>query len=305
MATVRKDQVEMIFSIFHEARVGGRTKNEDFCDYTYTDESLLMVLADGMGGHLYGEIASHLVVSHMMARHREEAKPVIDDPYLFLNEICATANGAVLECAVTQNLLETPRTTVVVGLIQGNRLYHAHMGDSRLYVLDRSGAVKRRTKDHTRLQYLLDRGEISQEEILFHPDRNRVYNCLGLCLPIGPCIEELCLEDGDIVIICSDGLWNHVSEEEMWDHMSSVPIAAMGSKLMDLAECRGGVSRDNLTLMALLWEEAFRDDTTVLFCADTILSKEETQKSFCDSEAWVSLDDSFFDKLEEEIIWEL
>ncbi|CUT17276.1 Putative protein phosphatase [Candidatus Ichthyocystis hellenicum] len=295
----------MIFSIFHEARVGGRTKNEDFCDYTYTDESLLMVLADGMGGHLYGEIASRLVVSHMMECHRVRAKPVVSDPYLFLNEICSTANNAVLEYAAVQDLLEIPRTTVVVGLIQGNCLYHAHMGDSRLYVLDNSGEVKRQTRDHTRIQYLLDRGEISPEEILFHPDRNRVYNCLGLCLPTGPCVEELCLENGDVVILCSDGLWNYVSEKEMWDHVSGVPIATMGSRLMDLAECRGGVSRDNLTLMALLWEGSFHDDPTILFCADTILSKDETQKNFCDSESWVSLDDSFFDKLEEEIVLDL
>ncbi|WP_092403216.1 MULTISPECIES: PP2C family protein-serine/threonine phosphatase [Candidatus Ichthyocystis] len=292
----------MGFSIFHEARVGGRAKNEDFCDYTYTDKSLFMVLADGMGGHLYGEIASRLVVTHMIDCHLNAAKPIIEDHYSFLSETCKSANRVILEYASINGLLEIPRTTVVACLIQNGMLYHAHLGDSRLYVLGKDGELKRRTKDHTRIQYLMDHMEISVNEVLFHPDRNKVYNCLGLFNPSIPSLEELPLSHGDIVILCSDGLWNYVTEQEMWGYTSVPPLSIMGSNLMDLAESRGGVNRDNLTLMALLWSHI---DISCLPDVDTVLSGYATQKNFCCEEVLENFEDSVFDELEDEIMLEL
>src|SRR5574343_873255 len=168
----------MRFTIYQESRQGGRKNNEDRTSYCYSRDALLMVVADGMGGHYYGEIDSQIAAQTLTDAFQREAKPDLADPFLFLQRGMTNAHHAILDFAADHDLRDSPRTTCVACVIQDNIAYWAHCGDSRLYLM-RDGRTIGQTRDHSRVRLLIDQGVITEAQAASHPERNKVYSCLG------------------------------------------------------------------------------------------------------------------------------
>ena len=125
----------MQFSVYQVSRKGGREKNEDRMGYCYTRDAGLFALADGMGGHPEGEVASQLALQTMSAMFQRAAKPRLADPLRFLHDAIVAGHHQLLRYATERALMDTPRTTLVACVLQGNAAYWAHCGDSRLYLV--------------------------------------------------------------------------------------------------------------------------------------------------------------------------
>lgn len=245
----------MKFSIFQTSRQGGRRYNQDRIAYSYSKDALLMVVADGMGGHFHGEVASQITVQLMTEAFQKEAHPTLENPYVFLSEAITNAHEAIESYAAKHDLIESPRTTCVACVVQNGYAYWAHVGDSRLYFF-RGTQLMARTQDHSKVQQLYDQGKITLEQMHTHPERNKIYNCLGGMLP--PEVEtskKMAIKDGDTILLCSDGLWSMLSNQEIASILDTYPITKAVPELLDHAEFRGGEEGDNLSGIGLRWGE--------------------------------------------------
>lgn len=249
----------MKFTIYQESRTGKRKNNEDRLAHCYSRDALLMVIADGMGGHYYGEIAAQIAVQTLTQAFHDEAQPAIADPFLFLHKGLTNAHYAILDFSKEHQLDDSPRTTCVACLIQDNIAYWAHAGDSRLYLI-RNGSLIFHTRDHSRVQMLMDQGIISQARAADHPDRNKVYSCLGGTLP--PDIEfsrKTPLEAGDVLALCTDGVWGVLPADTLTAQLNNPNLTNAIPALLDAAEQSGGEHADNLSIVAVYWEDSYLD----------------------------------------------
>jgi serine/threonine protein phosphatase PrpC len=215
-----------------------------------------MVVADGMGGHMHGEIAAQIAVQTLTDQFQKLAKPRLDDPMEFLATTITHAHFAINDYAVEQDLLEIPHTTIVASVVQDNTAYWAHVGDSRLYLFS-DGSLLARTEDHTAVAKLVRDGLISEEEAGHHPERNRVSNCLGGYVPPQvECNAPIPVHDADTMLLCTDGIWGMISIPEVSALLHAYTLDDAVRHLMDHAEFRGGEHGDNLSLIAMTWGEA-------------------------------------------------
>ena len=249
----------MRFSIYQVSRRGGREKNEDRMGYCFTRAAGLFALADGMGGHPEGEVAAQIVLQTLAANFQREAQPVLADPKRFLQDAVMLAHQQLLRYAASKRMTDTPRTTIVACVLQGNMAHWAHCGDSRLY-FTRAGNLIARTRDHSyiELQQALGRPAAGAERF----NRNVLFTCLGS--PGKPMIDShgpLLLEPGDRMLLCSDGLWGTVGDPQIAELLSMRPIADAVPELVELALRNGGVRCDNVTALAVEWEGAGEPDT--------------------------------------------
>ena len=243
----------MRFTIFQESRKGSRKVNQDRIAYTYGRDTLMLCVADGMGGHAGGEIAAQIAVRLFIERFQQEAKPILRNPLKFLQDTMLRAHAALGSYANQFSMLETPRTTCVVVVVQANHAYWAHVGDSRFYLF-RQGGLIGTTKDHSKVQYLVDQGIIQVDEVPDHPDRNKIFSCLGgLVDPVIDLSKRTPLRNGDILVLCTDGLWSVMSQSEMATYLTSTPILKTGPQMMREAEKRGGPDGDNLSTIIVRW----------------------------------------------------
>jgi serine/threonine protein phosphatase PrpC len=248
----------MKFSIFQASRQGGRKYNQDRVAYSYSRDALLMVVADGMGGHFHGEVAAQIAVQLITESFQKQARPSLADPSAFLGKVVRDAHDAIGAYVVEHGLKESPRTTCVACVVQHNQAYWAHVGDSRLYYF-RGGELLTRTRDHSKVQQLFDLGRITQEELSTHPERNKIYNCLGGdLLPDVEVSKTIAMQEGDTLLLCTDGLWGELSEAEIATILDAYPINTAVAELMDHAELRGGSACDNLSAVALRWGDESR-----------------------------------------------
>ena len=244
----------MRFSIFQESRRGSRKANEDRTSYAYTRDALLMVVADGMGGHLHGEVASQIAVQLLTEAFQREAKPTVADPFEFLQKSMLDAHSALWDYARARNLVESPRTTCVACIVQNAQAYWAHAGDSRLYHI-REGRIQAQTRDHSRVQMLVDQGRVREEAVQAHPDRNKIFNCVGASArPQVELSKAAPLRADDTLILCTDGFWGPLPGKLITaalmknsDLMRAIP------ELLALAEVRAGPDCDNLSVVAMTW----------------------------------------------------
>src|SRR4051812_4242117 len=248
----------MKYSITQASLLGARRTNQDRVAHWASREALLIVVADGMGGHLHGEIAAEIAVEALGRAFAQEATPRVAQPADFLVRGIAFAHETILREAERRELSEAPRTTVVACLVQGGFAYWGHIGDSRLYLL-RNGRIHARTRDHSIVQHLVDTGRIREEAVAFHPERNRILQCLGGVQP--PRVEtgtERLAKD-DIVLLCSDGLWGPLTQRQMLNALIGQPLEEAVAGLVALAEIRAGEDCDNTSVIAISWgQEAVR-----------------------------------------------
>ena len=252
----------MRFSVYQVSRRGGRPKNEDRMGYCYTRSAGLFALADGMGGHPEGEVASQLALQTIAALFQRDAKPTLKDPARFLQEAVLAAHHQLLRYATERGLLDTPRTTLVACVLQDQAAYWAHCGDSRLYLM-RGDKLVVRTRDHsyTELQGALAQSgqPVPLENQRYN--RNVLFTCLGS--PGKPVVDSagpLLLQAGDRVMLCSDGLWGSVSDAVIVDHLAHHPIADAVPELAEQALRNAGPRSDNVTVLAVEWDGAEPQD---------------------------------------------
>jgi serine/threonine protein phosphatase PrpC len=254
----------MRFTIFQDSKVGDRTGNEDRVGYSYSRDVLLMVIADGMGGHEGGEVAAEIAVTEITRRFQQEARNKVRKPFEFLVSSIQSAHRAIVAHAVERNLLECPRTTCVACVIQNGYAFWAHAGDSRLYIL-RRGQLVAATQDHSKIQQMIDAGQITPEQAAKHPDRNKIFSCLGGVVP--PHIDigrEVKLETGDTVVLSTDGFWAHIPANLLATMLAKQTVTSLMPGLLAEAHRRANGESDNISVVAMTWEN--QDDARV---ADT------------------------------------
>jgi PPM family protein phosphatase len=252
----------MRFSIYQHSEIGGRSANQDRMGYCFTRDSLLMVVADGMGGHLRGEVAAQIALQSTGAIFQAMAKPALDDPVEFLDQSLRRAHRDILRYQEAHNLPESPRTTVVACVVQGGIAWWAHAGDSRLYLIRRS-AVANRTRDHSKVQTMVALGLLQPGEEDYHPERNKVLNCLGS--PFEPTIEinpPVTLQQGDLLLLCTDGLWSAMPDDQLARMLAEQPVAGSVPQIIQRALENHGRAADNATGLALAWEGESEEPAT-------------------------------------------
>ncbi|QIL43187.1 serine/threonine-protein phosphatase [Acidovorax sp. HDW3] len=239
----------MKFSVFQVSRLGGREKNEDRMGYCYTREAGLFALADGMGGHPDGEVAAQIALQTVSALFQRQARPKLPDVKEFLAEALMAAHHQILRHAMEKGMADTPRTTLVAAVVQDGRAEWIHCGDSRLYMV-RGGELLARTRDHS-YQELRKMAIAGLEKV----NRNVLFTCLGSpSKPIYDITGPVTLEQGDRILLCSDGLWGTLSDDTIVRQIARQAVAHAVPDLVEDALRKAGEHSDNVTVIAMEWE---------------------------------------------------
>jgi PPM family protein phosphatase len=244
----------MKFTIYQNSRQGQRARNEDRLAYSYSKESLLLVLADGMGGHRHGEIAAQLAIKTLTDAFQRLAKPLLNSPAKFLTDHIQQVHDMIEHLTQTQQFAESPRTTIVAAIIQRGYLYCAHVGDSRLYHL-RGNHLLFRTEDHSIVQSLYKRGIITKKDMATHPYKNKIHNCIGgKDAPKIDLSNRMELVEGDTIFLCTDGLWGCLNDTEIKNILNKHDnVTEATTILMNAAEEAADEHGDNLSAITLQW----------------------------------------------------
>ncbi len=223
-----------------------RKANEDWLDSFECDNGLVAVVCDGMGGHVGGQVASHVAVE---AIHSFLCSNYFADPKDAIVEACNTANNAILQRAAEQPDLTGMGSTCVMLIVKDGKVYMGSVGDSRIYLV-RSKTIRQLTKDQSYVQMLVDAGQITQEQAEHHPRKNEITNALGLVgmQPATVLEDPINPEAGDCFLLCSDGLSGMVSDREIAKVVSNQMGMSQQERvntLIDKARKNGGL--DNIT----------------------------------------------------------
>ncbi|HEV8365955.1 MAG TPA: Stp1/IreP family PP2C-type Ser/Thr phosphatase [Gemmatimonadaceae bacterium] len=204
---------------------------------------LLVVVADGMGGHNAGEIASRLAVEVVVQRYADETL----DPGKALAQSMEQANRIIVAAAAKDARYSGMGTTCTALLLRDGLAYCAHVGDSRLYLV-RGNDILLMTEDHSAVMDMVKRGAITAEEARHHPDKNVIVRALGgrADVEVATWEKPLSVRPGDTFLICSDGLYDVVEDNELFDAMRGPSPQLACERLVELARQRGGP--DNITV---------------------------------------------------------
>lgn len=239
----------MKFSVFQVSRRGGRSKNEDRMGYCYTRESGLFLLADGMGGHPDGEVAAQLALQTVSAYFQKAARPSVGSVPEFLSSALLSAHHQIIRYASEKGMLDSPRTTLVAAVVERGCVHWVHCGDSRLYLV-RDGQLMTRTRDHSYSEQQANLGHYDESI-----NRNVLFTCLGSPQrPIYDLSAPVPLQQGDKILLCSDGLWSALPDHEIVNVLAANPVAQAVPDLAERALRKAGSSSDNVTVLALEWE---------------------------------------------------
>jgi len=245
-------------SIARDCRIGARNNNQDRIGYWASEEALLLVVADGMGGHPRGELAAQVAVDQVVEDFIREARPRLEQPHEFLLEAIEHAHWSIVRKARDTGLADAPRTVLVACVVQDGAVTWTHVGDARFYLI-RRGALVARSHDHSYVQHLIDAGQISEQEAGLHPERNLVLSCVGGDdVPQPPQPEEVVLEKNDVVLLCSDGFWGPLAPDELLAGLPGRALQKEVDALVRHAETRAGAQCDNVSVMAIAWNEPKR-----------------------------------------------
>ncbi|NMM13493.1 MAG: serine/threonine-protein phosphatase [Rhodoferax sp.] len=287
----------MKFSVFQVSRKGGREKNEDRMGYCYTRGSGIFLLADGMGGHPLGEVAAQLALQTISALFQKEAKPELPDVAAFLASALLTAHRQILRYSVEKGMLDTPRTTLVAAVVQGGAVTWIHCGDSRLYLV-RQVELLARTRDHS----FLEQRQVAAAGLKLpaNINRNILFTCLGSpTKPVFDITGPVPLQQGDKLMLCSDGLWSSLTDEDITYHLGHKPVSEAVPDLVEKALAKAGDNSDNVTCIAMEWEtpdgfESTRDHISTDTVSDGVFAS-TVQAGWLDS-AIEDMDDAAIER---------
>jgi len=231
--------------------IGDRSENQDRVEIVHRNGSVLMIVVDGMGGHAEGARASEVTIECLAGMFSDANLPLLD-PQGFLIAALGAAHHEVVGIGASISLEQRPRATCAVCLIQDELAYCAHIGDSRIYQL-RNGGILNRSRDHSHVELLLQEGVIDEHEITSHPMRNFVECCLGGDEPLPDMSIGRCrrLRPGDIVLLCTDGLWSGLTDEAFAElGTTDAPLEHSLNRLADLAVTNNAPGSDNTSAAA-------------------------------------------------------
>jgi len=238
-----------------------REGNED----AYLVEPPLYAVADGMGGHRGGEVASQLALETIADLFRKGDIP--------LAEQVRRANRAVFERSGADRSVAGMGTTLTAALVQGDLAHLLHVGDSRAYLL-RAGSLRQLTEDHTLVNRMVKAGEITPEEAEVHPHRNVITRSLGTEADVDVDEQNVGLLDGDRLLLCSDGLTGMLTEDQVQAILEATPNAQEAAdRLVRAANRAGGV--DNITVVVLDVAEGDPEPGSVVDVSDAVLAPEQ------------------------------
>ena len=239
-----------------------RENNEDSVHLWPSEQFVLAVVADGMGGAAAGEEASRMAIEAIQAgmslRNRDSLERMTgladDDVSDRLKSSIQQANLSIMQRSIDEPDMRGMGTTVTLAFVRGKEVIVAHVGDSRAYrVKGETGEIQQITSDHSFVEALLAAGHITPEQALDHPMRNVLYRALGQAEDVDVDIYTTKLEVGDRLVLCSDGLTRHVRSAEIGEVVMAEENPAKASKrLIDLANQRGG--EDNVSVIVILVE---------------------------------------------------
>jgi serine/threonine protein phosphatase PrpC len=239
-----------------------REHNED--SISWDTELGLIMLADGMGGHNAGEIASELAVTAIRDALLDVLTPEMLDTHLIkcdeaLREAVVYANEEIHEQANRRIECAGMGTTVVITLFYDDKVTYAHVGDSRIYRF-RHGETQRLTQDHSLVQEMIDNGYLSQEEAMISSSRNLITRALGIAPEVEVDVRTEVVDIDDVYLLCSDGLSDLLSDQDMTRILTEQRdnLAKAVQTLVDLANERGGT--DNISVILVALHEAFSDE---------------------------------------------
>jgi len=226
-----------------------RSNNEDRHAYFTTRQGTFWMVCDGMGGHAAGEVAAQLAIESVV-NFLESCKEELPPPIL-LEQALSEANAIIYKMSQSIPAYRRMGTTCVLAYMpeQGETVYYAHIGDSRLYWKSAKG-FRQMTMDHTYVQFLLTIGAITPEEAAFHPRRHIILRALGIApkpeVEIAP--QPISIASGDVLLLCTDGLTNMLSDAEIEGIVSLlVPLHQRADRLIQAANEAGG--EDNITVL--------------------------------------------------------
>jgi protein phosphatase len=226
-----------------------RSSNQDACDVgILADDKAWAVVCDGMGGTNGGNIASTLAVQQISRQIRSCAPAELADDRVMERMVSAVrdANAAIYEKARAQEGLRGMGTTVVLAVALGPAVYVAHAGDSRAYLISPDGDIRQLTVDHSMVQELVDKGDLTEQEAKVHPQKNIITRALG----VQPSVEvDFCshpFPPGGRLLICTDGLSNNVGTKQISQLSKQLGPEEFCERLISLAKDAGG--SDNITV---------------------------------------------------------
>ena len=227
-----------------------RTDNQDaYFAGKITDDSVFAVVCDGMGGANAGNVASELAVRHIseyVIRSYRDGMNMTDTEKTLKNAI-VSANISLYDKAVNNAELAGMGTTAVAAFVKDGTAVIAHVGDSRIYLVN--GEIKQLTRDHSVVQSLIESGKITPEDAKVHPRKNVITRALGAEEDVAVDSGCLTLSDGDTLLLCSDGLTNFLDDKDILTVFQNNDISAVAERLVEEANKNGG--GDNITVVTV------------------------------------------------------
>lgn len=252
-----------------------RTNNEDMgLFFKIADENVLrekgymLIVADGMGGHNAGEVASRMATDIICKEYYNQSNSSVEKN---LEKALTLANKTIFEKASSDQACQGMGTTCTVLVVIEHDVYYAHVGDSRAYIL-KNGSIMQITEDHTYVQQLVNSGDITAAEAAVHPKRNILTNAMGtkadLRIDTGKC--KYSFEKNDRLLLCSDGLYDYLNDEELNKVLVENSLINAAANMIALAKQRGG--HDNITVV-LAERENSTEETKLKLTRDVELPK--------------------------------
>ena len=225
-------------------------KREVNQDYVFaTDQPIgnipnLLIVADGMGGHKAGDFASKYTTESVVESLKQST---VSGPQAMFEEAISKANTEIIELAASDVNLEGMGTTLVVATVIEHTLYFANVGDSRLYVI--GDEIKQLSKDHSLVEEMVRLGGINEDEAKHHPDKNIITRAIGAKLDVEIDFFEYRIVEGDIILMCTDGLSNMVGDDRIYEILKGEDTEDKAQVLVDEANANGG--RDNIAVIVI------------------------------------------------------
>ena len=229
-----------------------RQQNQDSFSVLQPENGHSCVLVcDGMGGAKAGNIASRLAVESFLTVLQQQApQDWGQNPHELLTRCVEGANQAVFQRSIHDPDCTGMGTTMVAALVLEEKAYVLNVGDSRAYLIRESEGIQRITRDHSVVEALVSRGELSQEAARFHPQKNLITRALGAEARVKCDLYDLTLLPGDFLLLCSDGLSNQMDDQEIsYEVLHGGPTETCCERLLQLAMSRG--APDNVTVVLL------------------------------------------------------
>lgn len=236
---------------YYKTDIGNmREKNEDSIYYDNSGDFIIAIVADGMGGHKSGDIASKIAIDTAVDYFNRNIGKFIKLPLEFLKNMFKTSSMRVHEIALKDPDCKGMGTTMTMILVnrKTEKLYVGNIGDSRTYIV-RNDEIIQVTEDHSLVNEMFKKGQITKDELSTHPQKNVLTKSLGTYMDIEPDIYTEDLKDIEYIVLCSDGLTNYVNSSEIKDLVKNNEGEEIVNSLINEANARGG--NDNISVIVI------------------------------------------------------